>query len=402
MKVLFTFGGLPHYLVSQLNSLNATEGVEVVVVVPEKNGKTIGKGVKQTDEGIQFKVIYAQEYVTYYKKVFFKNFKKILSQEKPDILVTLWPYILGLIFYPRIICFIKRKKIKLILKEIPFMVAPLHSPLQYYREHPVYDENLHAEKTSGLKFILKYLTLAFTKKIYYNLLDATVNYTDAAHEIQGSYGVSSKKIFIGYNSPDTDEIFKIKNEIINQPALLPANPHRLIHVGRLVKWKRVDILIKVVAQLKNKYNDIELLIIGTGPQEKELKELVLKLNIENNIKFIGGIYDYHLLGRYLLDSTIYVLAGMGGLSINEAMCFNKPVVCSVCDGTEKKLVRDGFNGYLFKDADENDLQNKIDLLFSNPALIKEMGDHSEKIILEEININTVVDGYLNAFHFVMK
>ena len=161
-------------------------------------------------------------------------------------------------------------------------------------------------------------------------------------------------------------------------------------------------LIKVVAQLKNKYNDIELLIIGTGPQEKELKELVLKLNIENNIKFIGGIYDYHLLGRYLLDSTIYVLAGMGGLSINEAMCFNKPVVCSVCDGTEKKLVRDGFNGYLFKDADENDLQNKIDLLFSNPALIKEMGDHSEKIILEEININTVVDGYLNAFHFVMK
>ena len=82
------------------------------------------------------------------------------------------------------------------------------------------------------------------------------------------------------------------------------------------------------------------------------------------------------------------------------MCFNKPVVCSVCDGTEKKLVRDGYNGYIFKDADTIDLQNKLDLLCSNPALIKEMGDHSEKIILEEVNINTVVNGYLNAFHFV--
>jgi glycosyltransferase involved in cell wall biosynthesis len=92
---------------------------------------------------------------------------------------------------------------------------------------------------------------------------------------------------------------------------------------------------------------------------------------------------------------------MGGLSINDAMFFQLPIICSVCDGTEKKLVREGYNGLYFKEGSEDDLVDKIRYLFSNSVLRRQMGINSRKIIDEEINIHTVVKGYMDAFLHVM-
>jgi glycosyltransferase involved in cell wall biosynthesis len=170
----------------------------------------------------------------------------------------------------------------------------------------------------------------------------------------------------------------------------------------LVKWKRVDLLINVIAVLKNKFPRIELVVIGTGPEKTELENLAKSLKLENNIKFIGGVYKAKELGQYLSASSIYILAGMGGLSINDAMCFGKPVICSVCDGTEKKLVRNNYNGFIFKEGDLDDLASKIDYLFSNPEKITQMGLNSERIIKDEVNIHTVINGYVRAFEYIKE
>ena len=130
MKVLFTFGGLPHYLIPLLNRINKSEGIEILVLIPEGESKTFGSGVKQDNKGIDFKVIYSKEFQTYYRKPFFKNFIRILKEEKPDIIVTSWPYTMGFVFYPLITFFIKKRKIKLVLKEIPFMVPKRQEALR--------------------------------------------------------------------------------------------------------------------------------------------------------------------------------------------------------------------------------------------------------------------------------
>jgi glycosyltransferase involved in cell wall biosynthesis len=96
-----------------------------------------------------------------------------------------------------------------------------------------------------------------------------------------------------------------------------------------------------------------------------------------------------------------VLAGMGGLSINDAMIFGLPVVCSVCDGTEKKLVKEGVNGVFFEEGNQEDLAEKIIYLLNHPSLIGEMGVRSTQIIQNEINIHTVLKGYLDCFSYVM-
>ena len=98
-----------------------------------------------------------------------------------------------------------------------------------------------------------------------------------------------------------------------------------------------------------------------------------------------------------MSSSVYVLAGMGGLSINEAMSFGKPVICSVCDGTEKELVRNGYNGFIFLEGDKKDLADKIRKLLDDPQAVKRMGQNSFEIIQNKVNINSVLDGYQRAF-----
>ena len=92
---------------------------------------------------------------------------------------------------------------------------------------------------------------------------------------------------------------------------------------------------------------------------------------------------------------------MGGLSINEAMCFSKPVVCSVADGTEKRLVREGYNGHYFESGSLESLQKVIEQLFAHPENVTLMGQRSREIIEKEINIHSVLGNYMEAFQWAV-
>ena len=397
MKVLFTFGGLPHYYNYVLSKLNNVKDLKIIVVIPQSKGETLGQGVFQTMEGINFKLIKVQEYKTWYGKSFLKNLSGLIDEIKPEIIVLIWPYILSLLFNPFFFFKLKRNKIKLIYKDIPFGIPKFMDGLTFKAN--IIDENSENQKYLS-KINVFFLTLL--RKIYLNLVDAHINYIEDAYDILGSYGVPKEKIFITYNSPNTVLLFDAFDKAKKAELILPENQYRIIHIGRLVKWKKVDLLIKAIAELKKKYSSIELIVIGSGPEEAELKRLVEVLNVVDNVRFAGPIYDPVELGRYLISSSIYVLAGMGGLSINEAMSFGKPVICSVCDGTEKKLVRENINGKYFKEGDCDDLVNKITQLLSDKEKINRMGENSLSIIKEEVNIHVVIKGYVKAFNYVTE
>lgn len=396
MKVLFTFGGLPHYYNYVLSRLNEVNNLSVYVAAPESVGETLGKGVFQSTEGINFNLIKTAEYKSWYGKAFLKNLPQIVDDIKPDVLVIIWPYVLSLILRPLFLYKLKKNRIKIIYKSIPFGVPEFKDGL-LFRSDFVNEEGVLQK---GLAYSINIFFLTILRKIYLNLIDAHVNYIDDAYEILGSYGVPKEKIFVTYNSPNTEILFEAKNKAEKSDPILPENFYRLIHIGRLVKWKRVDLLINAVLKLKNKYKNIELVIIGSGPEENNLKELAKTLNIDTSVRFIGPVYDNVITGKYLMASSVYVLAGMGGLSINEAMAFGKPVICSVADGTEKKLVREGFNGKYFREGDLDDLVNVIGNLFNDKEKLNQMGINSFSIIKNEVNINTVIDGYVKAFNYV--
>ena len=399
MKLMLLAGGLPHYYNLVLNKLQRDFNVEINVVVPKGNGATLGAGVFESTNGIEFKVHFQEEYTTYYGKKFFKGLRDLIRKEKPDILMVSWPYQVSFVFYPLWYLFLKWNKIGLISKEIPFQVPHYEQAITYYTEGGGITENNQShQKNNAWTAQVKYVIVRETRKIFSRLVDAHINYLEEARNLHASYGVSANKVFITANSPDTDEIFKHEAALQN----VTSNPYRLLHVGRLVKWKQVDLLINAAIELRKKYALTELTIVGDGPEMEHLRAQINEAGAQDYIQFTGGVYEMGELGRITCEAGIYVLAGMGGLSINEAMCFGKPVICSVADGTEKRLVREGFNGYYFESGSVSSLVSTIEKLFLDPAKIQLMGQRSKEIIQEEINIHTVLGNYMEAFKFVHK
>jgi len=88
------------------------------------------------------------------------------------------------------------------------------------------------------------------------------------------------------------------------------------------------------------------------------------------------------------------------LSINEAMCYGLPIVCCEADGTEKQLVFDSFNGYIFRENDINDLAEKILKIITDRELREKMSKNSLKIIQDKVNINTMISGFKQAIEYV--
>lgn len=406
MKVLFTFGGMPHYLNAMLEKLQ-TKGADITVVSPQKGNATIGKGVKMVEEGA-YRHLNTQEKKMYYGKSGFPALPVIIADERPDIVVLGWPYFLQVFFQPSLRRALKRCSARLVIREIPFQTPPYGQIRDYFRQHPMYDEGMRLLSTGKAFYLRQWLT-ARIRKYCYARVAGTLNYSTAAYDILPSYGVKREQIHVTYNSTDTEALWREKAAVLAAPALLPPSERRLLHIGRLVKWKRVDLLIEAFARTLTQYPDAELVIVGNGPELDNLKKqaaalgLPLRSKEENGVdgrgcvRFIGAVYDPKELGAYMNEATVYVLAGMGGLSINDAMTYALPVVCSVCDSTERDLVTDGRNGLFFRDGDADSLTEKILQLLASPQECRRMGQESERIIREQINIDTVSERYLKAF-----
>jgi len=64
-----------------------------------------------------------------------------------------------------------------------------------------------------------------------------------------------------------------------------------------VDWKRVDLLLTAVAELLPSYDDLELLVIGDGPQRTAWNKWREQLGIADRVRFVGAVYDVRELAN---------------------------------------------------------------------------------------------------------
>ena len=125
------------------------------------------------------------------------------------------------------------------------------------------------------------------------------------------------------------KIFVIPNSII--PFEISSNkvdPLQFIFVGRLVFYKNVEVIIRCISIMRQKFPKIKLLIIGDGPHKTKLVELVSLLNLHSNVIFLG--YVSEIRKRQLISSSNALLfpslyEGFG-MVILEAFCCKRPAV----------------------------------------------------------------------------
>jgi len=136
----------------------------------------------------------------------------------------------------------------------------------------------------------------------------------------------------------------------------------IIFVGRLIKEKNVDILIKSISIIKEKNPNISCLIIGEGPERSKLEKLVDDLKINDNINFKCFMKNHDYIIGYMKSSNVLVLPsvreGFGIVVIESNACGIPVVVMDHEMNAAKDLVHEGVNGYKAKLSPE-DISDKI-------------------------------------------
>mgnify|MGYP000635262680 FL=1 len=145
---------------------------------------------------------------------------------------------------------------------------------------------------------------------------------------------------------------------------LPQNEHIIIHASNFRKVKRVQDVIKVFCKIREKL-PAKLLLIGDGPERKNLENKSRQNNQADNIKFLGKqnkIEEILSVGDLFLITSETESFGLAAL---EAMACEVPVICTNTGG-QKEVMLDGRTGYCCSVGDIDGMTEKALSLLNDP------------------------------------
>ncbi len=128
-------------------------------------------------------------------------------------------------------------------------------------------------------------------------------------------------------------------------------------VGRLIRLKGIDLLIEAMLPLFKKHNNLFMTVIGDGELMNPLQEQLKAFGMRERVSF-EGVLPTNKVQECLAKADLLVTPSRGdgwGLVVNEAFSVGVPVIVSDRCGAAD-LVRDGVNGYIFRNEDVADLR----------------------------------------------
>lgn len=156
------------------------------------------------------------------------------------------------------------------------------------------------------------------------------------------------------------------------PDLKARNQLKVLWAGRLLDWKRVDILIRAVSTVYREPWFDHCLIVGDGPMKSSLKRLSKKLYIPPNKLQYQDPVPIVEIRRLLREYDVLVLTsnrheGWGAIA-GEAMTEGCVLIANEQAGASRTLIQQGKTGFLFPDGNANAVASILIQLGSNPAM----------------------------------
>lgn len=154
-------------------------------------------------------------------------------------------------------------------------------------------------------------------------------------------------------------------------------------------WEKnygVDVLAKAFSRIANKYPNLRLHLLGSGSMENELRTILENAGISNQVNFPGRI-PQNLLPNYYQKADVYITPSrVDGTSVSlmEAMACGLPVIASDIPGNAD-WVQEGQQGWLFKDGDDADLAEKIELAIEHKSILTKLGLASRTVAEKRAN-----------------
>ena len=186
--------------------------------------------------------------------------------------------------------------------------------------------------------------------------------------------VNPDKMVTIHSGVNIDQFMKLKRNGREKKRSLGLDTNTLVvgTIGWLLPIKGPIYLLKAMAEVWQSHPDIQLVYVGKGDLEKELKGEVYRTGVSHKVSFLGWRDDIPEIMQFL---DIFVLPslneGMGRVLV-EAMASAKPIVASNVGGIPD-LVKHGHNGFLVGPGDVNGLSLAIKELIEDEQLRLKMG-----------------------------
>lgn len=191
-----------------------------------------------------------------------------------------------------------------------------------------------------------------------------------------------------------DKVIFIPNSLDNIPnKLSKLNSKNIVSVGKLIKEKGFDDLLRLFKKVSNKYPDWKLNIVGDGLEKNNLLQLSDELKLKDKVIF-HGYQDKIFINDIMYDSSIFVMTSLTesfGLSLIEAMSYGVPCVSYSSAQGANEIINNDVNGFIIEDRDEDEMIKKIELLINDEKLRNRLGKNARKTAKKyskEINMNT--------------
>jgi len=262
-------------------------------------------------------------------------------------------------------------------------------------ENPLNQELRKSKKVLLLKkLFLKYFLFPWVNKFLY--------IGSESKKFFEYYGVASKQLVLTPYS--VNNVFfqqqhselKIKRDALFPELGVPSDKKVILFTAKYIEKKRPLDLLKAFSKLNRK--DTVLVMVGEGELRGEMEAYCKQEKLENVI--LTGFVNQSAIAKYYCIADVFVMcSGMGetwGLSVNEAMNFELPVIVTDTCGSSHDLVNNGVNGFVVAEGNIEQLSESIYKSLNEPFRISAGKASREKI--DDYSINEIVRHLKNALN----
>ena len=187
----------------------------------------------------------------------------------------------------------------------------------------------------------------------------TVAVSNSTAEDLSRRGIPRSRIEVIPNGVDLDVFTPVaQGQHFSEPTLL--------YVGRLKRYKRIDLLIRAVASLVRRGTPCRLLVAGRGDDRPRLDALRESLGVADQVEFLGFVTEAEkgqLLQKSWINTMTSVKEGWGIVNLEAAAC-GTPTIASDVPGLRDSVV-DGQTGFLVPHGDVEALSRRIEELLGD-------------------------------------
>ena len=244
------------------------------------------------------------------------------------------------------------------------------------------------QKSSGIKSIQRKIEKIVNGKTLRNADYVLVVNEETKNVVEKEYDVKPENMFIIPNGVDLS-LFK-KSEKKNQ--------RKIIFTGAMYHHRGLDILLDSIPKIVKQFPDVKFVLIGSGTEMENLKQIVQEKKIDNNIEFKGWI-DRKNIPENIQDAILgigplrltEVTKGALPIKVLEYMASSLPIIAK--KGTlPSKILSDNENGFFIENSDE--LAEKIMVLLNDEKMVNSMGQKSFEMV-QQFSWNNVVKNIVN-------